>query len=303
MTGFVMTFVFIIVFGYLCTCFFTVPQRREALITFFGKHTRTETNAGLHIKWPWPFNIVAARIPTDLRQVNEMLATKTIDDLFVHLPITIQYEVRDTARFYFDTNEPVEQMNIIVSASVRKYTSAKEFQDLYNERDEISSAVIADVKEQILEYGINIRRIVVDEPTAPKDVQDSYNRVRASEREKDAAQNEAAADYIRRVKAAEADKERNILIGQGVAGFRQSIAQGYAEIRNQLVKDGVEPVSAERFMEEAMRLDTIRDVGDKGNMVIVVPQAGNQNHDLNTLLMGSPVLDKISEVANKKKSA
>lgn len=303
MTGFITTFLIIILIGYLFTCLFTVPQRREALITFFGKHTRTEYRPGLHIKWPWPFNIVAAKIPTDLRQVNEMLDTKTKDDLFVRLPITIQYEIINTGRFYFDTDHPVDQMNKIVSASVRKYTSSKEFQDLYNERDEISSAVIDDVKDQILEYGINIRRIVVDEPTAPKDVQDSYNRVRASEREKDAATNEAAADYIRRVKAAEADKERNILIGEGVAGFRQSIAQGYAEIRNQLVKDGVDPANAERFMEEAMRLDTIRDVGDKGNMVIVVPQNGSHSNDLTPLLTGSPLLEKLAEHKPHKKSA
>lgn len=303
MGGFIFTFVIIIILGYLCTCLFTVPQRREALITCFGRHTRTEIRPGLRVKWPWPFNVVAARIPTDLRQVNDMLDTKTLDDLFVRLPITIQYEIISTGTFYFDTDHPVDQMNKIVSASVRKYTSAKEFQDLYNERDEISMAVIADVKVQILEYGINIRRIVVDEPTAPKDVQDSYNRVRASEREKDAATNEAAADYIRRVKAAEADKERNILIGEGVAGFRQSIAQGYAEIRNQLVKDGVDPMNAERFMEEAMRLDTIRDVGDKGNMVIVVPQNG-QNDNLTNLITGSPILEKLAEIDKKpKKSA
>ena len=302
MGGFIGIVFLVLLVCYLFTCLFTVPQRREALITFFGRHVRTEINPGLRVKWPWPFNVVAARVPTDLRQVNEMLDTKTIDDLFVRLPITIQYEIQDTARFYFDTNEPVKQMSIIVSASVRKYTSAKEFQDLYNERDEISSAVIDDVKSQILEYGINIRRIVVDEPTAPKDVQDSYNRVRASEREKDAAQNEAAADYIRRVKAAEADKERNILIGEGVAGFRQSIAQGYAEIRNQLIKDGVDPANAERFMEEAMRLDTIRDVGDKGNMVIVMPQ-GAQDSNLTTLLTASPLLEKLGESSAKHKKS
>ncbi len=303
MTGFMVIFLFIIIFIYLFTCFFTVGQRREALITFFGRHVRTEVNPGLRLKWPWPFNIVAAKLPTDLRQVNEMLDTKTKDDLFVRLPITIQYEITDTARFYFDTNEPVEQMSKIVSASVRKYTSNKDFQELYTERDEISLAVIADILTPILEYGINIRRIVVDEPTAPKDVQDSYNRVRASEREKDAATNEAAADYIRSVKAAEADKERNILIGQGVAGFRQSIAEGYAVIRSKLVSEGVDVNVADRFMEEAMRLDTIRDVGDKGNMVIVMPPQQNQNDNgLATLIAASPILEKLAENKAKKVS-
>lgn len=287
--------------AYLATCLYTVPQRREALITSFGKHVWTEVNPGLKIKWPWPFNVVTAKIPTDLRQVNETLDTKTKDDLFVRLPITIQYEIEDTGRFYFDTDSPVEQMNKLVSASVRKYTSGKQFQELYDERDEISHAVIEDVKIQVDDYGINIRRIVVDEPHAPKEVQDSFNRVRASEREKDAAQNEAAADYIRRVKAAEADKQRNILIGEGVAGFRQSIAEGYTQIRRELVEEGVNPEVAERFMEEAMRLDTVRDVGEKGNMVIVLPPGHAANQNLNDLLINSPLLEKV--MAAKKSPA
>jgi regulator of protease activity HflC (stomatin/prohibitin superfamily) len=289
-----LTIILIVTFLYLCTCIYTVPQRREALITSFGKYVRTQFNAGLNVKYPWPFNIVAARIPTDLRQVTEMLDTKTKDNLFVSLPITIQYEVTDTARYFFDTDHPVHQMSKIVSASVRKYTSGKDFQELYDERDEISEAVISDVKTQILEYGINIRRIVVDEPTVPQDVQDAYNHVRASERQKDAAQNEAAADYIRRVKAAEADKERNILIGQGVAGFRKSIAEGYAGIRNELILQGVDPVAADRFMEEAMRLDTMRDIGDKGNMVIVIPSE-SKSHWISDIVTAAPVLDKIRE--------
>ncbi len=279
--------------AYLVTCIYTVPQRREALITSFGKHVYTQLYAGLHLKWPWPFNVVAVKIPTDLRQVNETLDTKTKDDLFVSLPITIQYEVSDTGRFYFDTSYPVDQMNKIVSASVRKYTSGKQFQALYDERDEISEAVIRDVKEQVAEYGISIRRIIVDEPSAPQEVQDSFNRVRASEREKDAAQNEADADYIRRVKAAEADKQRNILIGEGVAGFRRSIAEGYTSIRREMVDEGVDPAVAERFMEEAMRLDTIRDVGEKGNMVIVMPSGQAANQNMSDLITASPILEKL----------
>jgi regulator of protease activity HflC (stomatin/prohibitin superfamily) len=293
-----LTIILIVTFLYLCTCIYTVPQRREALITSFGKYVRTQFNAGLNVKYPWPFNVVAARIPTDLRQVTEMLDTKTKDNLFVSLPITIQYEVTDTARYFFDTDHPVHQMSKIVSASVRKYTSGKDFQELYDERDEISEAVISDVKKQILEYGINIRRIVVDEPTVPQDVQDAYNHVRASERQKDAAQNEAAADYIRRVKAAEADKERNILIGQGVAGFRKSIAEGYTGIRNELIAQGVNPDKAEHFMEEAMRLDTMRDIGDKGNMVIVIPSE-SKSHWINDIVTAAPVLDKIRQQSDK----
>jgi regulator of protease activity HflC (stomatin/prohibitin superfamily) len=289
---------------YMLTSIFTVQQRTEALITSFGKHVRTEKKPGLQFKWPWPFNVVQAKVPTDLRQVTDTLDTKTKDNLFVNLPITIQYEIKETGRYYFDTSDPVFQMSKIVNASVRKYTSGKDFQELYDERDEISSAVIEDIKLPVADYGIDIRRIVVDEPTAPKDVQEAYNRVRASEREKDAAENEAAADYIRRVKAAEADKQRNILIGEGVAGFRKSISDGYAAIRHALIAQNVSPDVADRFMEEAMRLDTIRDVGEHGNMVIVMPAADSAGgRAMGDLLAANPILQKMMEFNKTPKAS
>lgn len=284
--------------GYLSTMIYTVKQKHEALITSFGKHVKTEHDAGLKFKQPWPFQSVEEKVFTGLDQLTETLDTKTKDNLFVQLPITIQYRVNDSATYHFDTDEPEAQMGKIVSASVRKYTSGKDFQELYDERDEISDAVIDDVAEQIKDYGIDIERIVVDEPTAPADVQDAYNRVRASEREKDAAQNEADADYIKRVRGAEADKERNILIGEGVAGFRKSIAEGYAEIRTQLIDKGVDPQVADSFMEEAMRLDTIRDVGEKGNMIIVTPANGEHStKGIMSMLEAHPILKKVIEQA------
>jgi regulator of protease activity HflC (stomatin/prohibitin superfamily) len=263
--------------SYLSSLFFTVDQKQEALITSFGKHVRTEQNPGLHLKYPWPFNVIEAKVPTALQQVGDTLDTKTKDNLFVGLPITIQYEVDHTGKFYFDNDEPVEQMSKIVSAAVRKYTSGKDFQELYDERDEISDAVISEVEDQINDYGINIRRIVIDEPKAPGDVQSAYNRVRSSERERDAALNEAEAEKVRIVKKAEADKERNILIGEGVAGFRKKIFDQYAEQIRELVTKGVSREDAEHMMLEAMRLDTLRDIGDKGNLVIVSPDGTSAN--------------------------
>ena len=63
--------------------------------------------------------------------------------------------------------------------------------------------------------------------------------------------------------------------GEGVAGFREKIATGYSELRKKLIDDGVDPETADRFMEEAMRLDTMRDIGEKGNMVIVTTDSGS----------------------------
>ena len=286
----------VFVFLYLLTMLYMVRQREEALITSFGKHVYTQHRPGLKVKWPWPFNVVTANVPTSLQQMTEKLETKTKDDLFVSLPITIQFEIEDTAKFYFDNQAPLEQIRKLVSAEVRKYTSGKDFQDLYYEREEISEAVIKAVMVHVDDYGVILRRIIIDEPLAPATVEQAFNQVRASERLKDAAKNEAAADYIRRVKAAEANKERNILIGEGVAGFRKKIAEGYAELRSIMVGEGLDPAEADRFMRDAMHLDTLRDIGDKGNMVIVT-EAGSsdKNDNLTNLVKYDQLLEAMKD--------
>jgi regulator of protease activity HflC (stomatin/prohibitin superfamily) len=255
--------------GLLKSCFFTIGQKQEALITSFGKHVRTEKKPGFHFKWPAPFNVIAQKIGTDLQQTGEPLETKTSDDLFVKLPITIQYEVTDTPKFYFENRDPVANMKKVVSAAVRTATSRKQFQELYGDRDEISNAVIDHIKSAMAEYGITIRRIIIDEPQAPADVQSSFNEVRASERLKEAARNKAEAHKIEVIAKAEAEKTADFQRGEGKAGYRERIFNQYSEQMDKLVKAGVPREEAIEVMMRAMQQDTLRDIGDKGNLVIV----------------------------------
>lgn len=248
---------------------YTIPQEHQGLVTRFGKHVRTNTEAGLKLKIPFIEDVT--RVSMMEYQVDEMLETKTTDNLFVKLPISIHFQVSDSATYQFKKGNAVQLMKKVVAAAVREYTSGKDFQELYDERQQIKEGVLSKVEEQVKGFGLQLNDIVIDEPQASSEVKETFDRVRSSALEKDAATNEAEADYIRTVKRAEADKQRNILIGEGVAGFREKIAAGYSSLRKQLMDDGVDPSVADRFMEEAMRLDTLRDIGDKGNMVIVTP--------------------------------
>ncbi len=254
--------------------FFTVPQGHERLVTRFGKLVGSARRPGLQMKLPF-IDRPTKPVSTQLQQVKDKLATKTSDNIFVELPISIQFEITDTAQFLFANDNPIAQIQALVNAAVRTYTSDKDFQHLYSDRDHISQLVITSIRENMGNYGVNLRRIVIDEPHAPTEIQQAYNQVRASERAMEAAKNEAQADYIRRVKEAEADKQRNILIGEGVAGFRQRIADNYVAMAARFREAGVTPVEATDIMTKTMYLDTIRDIGDKGNMVVVVPEGAN----------------------------
>lgn len=256
--------------------FYIVPQRKVALITRFGRHVRTLSEPGLKLKIPF-IEKVEAKVSTAERQVDETLETKTNDDLFVALPISIHYEVHDSYVYWFDKEDAVKLMKKVVAAAVREYTSAKSFQDLYNERHEIKLSVLEKVEAQIKGYGITITDIVIDEPQASDAVKKSFDNVRASALLAEAAENEAQAAYIKMVKAAKADRVRNAEIGEGVADFRRAIAISYIELRDKLKKAGVDESLADQFMQEAMKLDTLRDIGDKGNLVIHTESNPNAN--------------------------
>ncbi len=281
--------------------FYTVPQQHTGLVTRFGEHVRTNETPGLKTKIPFVEKV--AKISQQEFQTKEMLETKTADDLFVKLPISIHFEVSDPAIFHFNKDKPVGLMSNVVSAAVREYTSQKKFQELYNERSQIKDGVLAKVADKVGGFGLHINDIVIDEPQASQEVKHTFDRVRSSALEKEAAANEAEAHYIRAVKEGEGIAKRSALIGEGIAGLRENVAKGYDKTRKMLVDGGMEPHMADNFIIEAMRLDTLRDIGDKGNMVIVSPDAasGNRIAELQTV---APTIGKtVAEQNNAPRPA
>lgn len=280
--------------------FFNVQQQQDVLVTRFGKHIRTESQPGLKMRVPFIDRIASVSRATF--QSSEELNTKTKDDLFVALPITVQYEIMDSSKFYFKNKDAVANMMKLVSASVRTSTSGKDFQELYTDRDSISTAVIDHIQKDVDDFGIGIRRIVIDQPNAPAEVQKAFNEVRASERRKESARNNADAHYIEVVRKAEADKDALKLSGEGAAQFRKAILDGYKDQIKELTHDGsIDQKEALEIVLRAMTLDALRDVGKNGNTVIV-PQdfaAGNlaATQTLQNLGTHSPANDRKAAVA------
>jgi regulator of protease activity HflC (stomatin/prohibitin superfamily) len=281
---------------------YIVPQRKVGLVTQFGRHMRTDETPGLKFKAPWPIQNVAAKVSTAEQQVEEMLQTKTTDDLFVNLPIAIQFEVNNAAVFYFNKDDPVGMMSKAVSAAVREYTSGKSFQELYNERQEIRDGVLEKVADKASQFGIVINDIIIDEPQASAEVRETFDRVRRSALEKEAAKNEADANYIRTVKDAEADKERDILRGEGAAGYREKIFDQYAEQIEALEKAGTPREEAVKVMMKIMELDTWREVGGEGNSMVIVGNSDNSGADLQDFVVKAQALGQLPSNTNAPKT-
>lgn len=249
--------------------FYMVREKQEVIIESFGRYVKTVQEPGLKFKWPWPFQTVARRVPTNMLQDHADLSTKTKDDIFVTIPVKVHMQISDTKKFSYSSRDPFEQVRSRVTAVMKQLTSGMEFAELYQARETLSVHMQEKIGKEIEEmYGIKIVDVIVDEPQAPQEIQVAYNNVKASEREATAKINRAKADKEAAILQAEGRKEELRLDGEGVAEQRSAIFRNYAEQFNALASKGLTPEMAQQTILLAMANDTVRDAAKNGNVIL-----------------------------------
>ena len=84
--------------------FFTVSTAQVAVVTRFGKFLRT-AEPGLNWKMPY-FDSVAGIVSLRVNQISLTMETKTKDNVFVTIPISVQNRVRPERSMTLTTNSP-----------------------------------------------------------------------------------------------------------------------------------------------------------------------------------------------------
>ena len=77
----------LIIFG----AFFIVKQQTAAIVERFGKF-QSIRQAGLHLKLPL-IDKISGRLSLKIQQLDVIVETKTKDDVFVRLKVSVQYRV------------------------------------------------------------------------------------------------------------------------------------------------------------------------------------------------------------------
>jgi regulator of protease activity HflC (stomatin/prohibitin superfamily) len=279
---------------------FTVKEKEAVIMESFGKYVKTITSPGITVVPPW--HNIAKRVPTDLQQVEETLNTKTKDDIFVSIPIKMHLQVTDAKKYHYDSSAPVEQVKARVAATLKQLVSDMEFIHLYQTREKISEEARQKVGKEVEDlYGMKLIDVIVDEPHASTTAQASFSRVKESERNLVAAQNDSAAIKARIIAEAEAKKEALRLHGEGISAQRAAIFENYAEQFNNLSKKGMTPEMAHEIITLAMSLDTTRDAAEKGNMIVTTTSANEIIGQMQTL--GKTLTKPAAAPANNDNSA
>lgn len=247
-------------------------QQHVRFIETFGRYTSTR-GAGLSIKLPWPIQIATRNFSLQVMELEQDVTVKSRDNAFVTVPIRVQYQVNpDTAAdAYYKLSDAAGQIKSYVVNQIRSTASGQTFDDLYSSKEEFESDVQTTLEERLGSYGFRIVNVLVDDPQPSEELRVAFDRVLASQRLREAAENEGEAKRILRIKEAEAEKDSLRLKAEGFAEFRKIVAEGNAEAISLFRRDtGLEAADALKFFLHINEMDALRDAAAQGGKTVLV---------------------------------
>ena len=272
--------------------FFIVKQKTAVIIERFGKF-QTVASAGFNIKIPiidrkaGVVNLKVMELPVDVE-------TKTKDDVFVRLIVSVQYYVVESEQgiktSFYKFDDPARQIQSYVFDSIRSEVPNLFLDDVFSEKDKIAKAVQTELSGTMAEYGFTIIKALITDIDPDAKVKHAMNEINAAKRMKEAAKEYAEAEKIKVVAAAEAEAESKKLQGIGIADQRIAIANGMKESVEQ-VKGAMEAnVTGQQVMNMlfmTQHYDTISRLADQGVNTIFVPYSPGTVGDLQTQIQSS----------------
>lgn len=298
--------VLFVVLFLLYQVFFLVKQQTAVIIERFGRF-HSVRNSGLQLKIPL-VDRVAGKVNLKILQLDVIVETKTKDDVFVRLKISVQYQVvlnRVYDAFYKLENSH-NQITSYVFDVVRAEVPKMILDDVFERKDDIAIAVKSELNEAMQEYGYDIIKTLVTDIDPDNQVKEAMNRINAAEREKVAAEFEGEAERIKIVFKARAEAESKRLQGQGIADQRREIARGLQESVDVLNNVGINSQEASALIVVTQHYDTLQSIGENTDTNLILlpnsPQAGSDM--LNNMVASFSASNQIGEAmkrANKKK--
>ncbi len=272
-----------IVILYIFLGLFTVKQQTAALVERFGRFTKV-ANAGLNFKIPF-VDRVAGRLSLRVQQLDVRVETKTKDNVFVFVIVSVQYHVLENkvVDAFYRLQNPQAQITSFVFDTVRARVPTIILDDLFQMKDDIASAVKTELDQVMDDFGYGIIKTLVTDIDPDSKVKESMNEINAAQRLRVAAVEQAEADKIRVVKAAEAEAESKALQGRGIADQRTAIIEGLSESVSAFSGSvhGASPQDVMNLVMMTQYFDTIKEVGNasKSN-AILIPHSPGGMHDL-----------------------
>ncbi len=281
----------------LFSSFFTVKQQTVVVVERFGKFLSLR-NSGLHLKIP-VVDRIAGRVNLRIQQLDVIIETKTKDNVFVKMKVSVQFKVLQEKAYeaFYKLEYPHDQITSYVFDVVRAEVPKLKLDDVFERKDDIAVAVKRELNEAMTTYGYDIINTLITDIDPDIQVKNAMNRINAADREKTAAEYEAEAGRIRIVAKAKAEAESKRLQGQGIADQRREIARGLVESVDVLNKVGINSQEASALIVVTQHYDTLQAIGADANSNLILlpnsPQAGSDM--LNNMVASFTASNQVGE--------
>jgi regulator of protease activity HflC (stomatin/prohibitin superfamily) len=263
----------IIALSLIMGSFFTVNTAQVAVITRFGKFLRV-ADAGLNWKMPY-FDTVTGRVSLRVNQITLTMETKTKDNVFVTIPISVQNRVRPEKAYdaFYKLSDPVAQIKSYVEQVILGHVPGMTLDEVFASQSSIAAAVKQELDADMATFGYEIVNVLVTDIVPDAKVKSAMNDINAAQREQVAANARGEAEKILVVKKAEAEAESKALQGQGIANQRKAIIEGLQVSIEQFQKvvDGASSRDVMQLVLVTQYFDTLKSIGesDKTNTLFL----------------------------------
>ncbi len=248
----------------------TVQQNTVKIIEKFGKYSKT-IDSGLNLIVPF-LEKPAKTISLALQNLHEEVDAVTKDKVVVKISANLVYQVdrKLVKEFYYELSDAMTTVRDYVENYMRSHVATKTHEELLSEREEFSLYLIDSLDDILIKWGIRIVSFQVINIAFPTEITDAMSKVVASQRLREAAQNESEAQKVKVVKQAEAEKEASILLGEGIAGQKKAIIEGLKSSISDL--EDIKAFNPEEVMNLVVisqYFDTIKEVGSSPNTKVM----------------------------------
>jgi regulator of protease activity HflC (stomatin/prohibitin superfamily) len=259
--------------GTVLSGFFQVRTAESVVIQRMGKFLRV-ANAGINFKLPW-LDQIAGRIDLRVQQLALDVETKTKDNVFVRIPVSVQYHVIPEKVFeaFYKLANPKQQISSYVFNVILGHVPRMNLDDAFLQQSDIAIAIKQGLDDVMRTYGYAIDQALVTDIQPDEKVKSAMNEINAAQREQVAASARGETEKILKVKQAEAEAESKALQGQGIANQRKAIIEGLKQSVEAFsaAVEGTTPRDVMMLVLVTQYLDTIKEIGaqDKSNTLFM----------------------------------
>ena len=273
----------IFVLGLVFGSFFTVETAQVAIVQRLGKFARV---AGPGLNWKTPFiETVVRRMSMKVQQFDVKVETKTQDNVFVQIPVSIQYKVipDSVEAAFYKLTDPVKQIESMVYNVVLGHVPKMKLDDTFLNQAAIANDLRDSLDGSMKEYGYSIVKVLISDIVPDQKVKAAMNDINAAQREREATVSRAETNKLLLVKLAEAEAESKRLQGEGIANQRKAIISGLKDSVEDFAKTvpGSTPQDVMQLVLMTQYFDTLKDIAanDRTNTVLI-PHTPNTLTDL-----------------------